>query len=373
MKKRISCAALALVTVLCVLSGCGAEKATTGEISIVKDTEFGNIYIEPSIDGFNALGFDFGDSVDVRFDSGEELKDVPYYSGYYVPVGELLLCGYPGYPHPVLARNYGDPTWEEFGASESTRLTVTLNEKGKYLQVQELYALNYSDERNDFDSDVIFANFRSVKGGNLKEGFIFRSASPCDDQHNRAAYADRLIEDAGVRFVINLADNDVKIEGYAAEDGFDSPYYYELYRNALVLPLALNANYRSDGFAATISEALLVMTEHEGPVLVHCLEGKDRTGFVCALILALAGGSAQEVIDDYMITYGNYYKVTKESAPDKYDAILGNVYDFMYCLCEVEKGADVAALDLKAGAENYLRRGGLTDDDIAVIEGYICK
>ena len=53
------------------------------------------------------------------------------------------------------------------------------------------------------------------------------------------------------------------------------------------------------------------MTEHSGPCLIHCVEGKDRTGFVCALMLALAGASAQEIIDDYMITYYNYYGITK--------------------------------------------------------------
>ena len=58
-----------------------------------------------------------------------------------------------------------------------------------------------------------------------------------------------------------------------------------------------------------------------------------------------------------MITYDNYYKVTKEKDPEKYEAILGNVYDFLYCLC---------------GAENYLRRGGLSDAQIEKIEAYLC-
>ncbi|MBR3439633.1 MAG: hypothetical protein IKH13_09055 [Clostridia bacterium] len=74
-----------------------------------------------------------------------------------------------------------------------------------------------------------------------------------------------------------------------------------------------------------------------------------------------------------MITYDNYYGITKENNPDKYNAILGNVNDFLYCLCEAEKGTDVNTLDIKAGAENYLRRGGLSDEEIAAVESYIVK
>lgn len=62
---------------------------------------------------------------------------------------------------------------------------------------------------------------------------------------------------------------------------------------------------------------------------------------------------------------------TKQSNPEKYEAILGNVYDFLYCLCGAEKGTDVESLDLKAGAENYLRIGGLTEEQIKLVEQFI--
>ncbi|MBR0508089.1 MAG: tyrosine-protein phosphatase [Clostridia bacterium] len=373
MKRTVS----VLLTVLLLagmLLGCSCKKnITTGEIGVVKDEEFGNVYLALSIEDFNALGFAFGDSVDITFDNGTKLEDVPYYSGYYVPVGELLLCGYPGYPHPVIAKNYGESTWEGYGMTESSRVTVTLREKGKYIDVQELFALEYSDERTGFESDTMFANFRVVNGGNLKEDLLYRSASPCDNQHCRAPYANRLAEEHGIRFALNLSDNETKYSGYVADPAFDSAYYDSLYREGNVLLLAMNANYRSDKFAETIANALFEMTKHEGPVLVHCVEGKDRTGFVCALMFALADGSAQEIIDDYMITYANYYGVTEEGQPAKYEAILGNVYDFFYCMCAAEKGTPVETLDLKAGAENYLRRGGLTDEQISAIESFLKK
>jgi hypothetical protein len=157
--------------ILPVFGGCSADKSvTTGEIGVVRDEEFGNVYIELTIDEFNKLGFAFGDSVNVSFDNGKSYEDIPYYSGYYTPVGEMLACSYPGYPHIVIARNYGAGTWEEFEMTDSSKVTVTLNEAGKYKDIQELYALSYSDNRDDFDSDIIFANFREVEGGKLKKG-----------------------------------------------------------------------------------------------------------------------------------------------------------------------------------------------------------
>ena len=347
------------------------KSVTTGEIGVVKDEEFNNIYLELSINEFIDKGFTFGDSIDVAFDNGETIKDIPFLSGYYVPIGALLACGYPGYPHVVIARNFGASTWEEYHMTDYSRVTVTLNEKGKYIDTEDLFSLKYSDDRKDFDSDIEFANFREVIGGKLERGKFYRSASPIDNQHKRAAYANQLAKEKKIKFFINLSDNETKYEEHVKAKDFDSAYYDSIYKKGNVLLLGMNANYRSDDFAKIISRALLEMTNHDGPVLVHCVEGKDRTGFVCALMLALSDAMADEIIDDYMITHANYYGVTKEEDPDKYEAILGFVNDFFYCMCDADKDKDVHSLDLKKGAENYLKKGGLTTKQIAKIEAYL--
>lgn len=49
------------------------------------------------------------------------------------------------------------------------------------------------------------------------------------------------------------------------------------------------------------------------PILIHCNEGKDRTGFVCAVLEALCGASILEITEDYMKSFENYFEVQKGS------------------------------------------------------------
>jgi protein tyrosine/serine phosphatase len=44
------------------------------------------------------------------------------------------------------------------------------------------------------------------------------------------------------------------------------------------------------------------LAETDGPVLVHCAAGKDRTGIACALTQHLAGVAEDDMLDDYLLT-----------------------------------------------------------------------
>ena len=44
------------------------------------------------------------------------------------------------------------------------------------------------------------------------------------------------------------------------------------------------------------------LAEADGPVLVHCAAGKDRTGILCALTHHVAGVSEDDIFDDYLLT-----------------------------------------------------------------------
>jgi protein tyrosine/serine phosphatase len=44
------------------------------------------------------------------------------------------------------------------------------------------------------------------------------------------------------------------------------------------------------------------LADTDGPVLVHCAAGKDRTGILCALTHHLAGVSEDDIVEDYLLT-----------------------------------------------------------------------
>ncbi|MBE6116958.1 MAG: hypothetical protein E7188_00235 [Erysipelotrichaceae bacterium] len=377
--KRIAAGMIACLALVSCAKEVPAEKPLSVEgLSVQHEQEFGGVYIEIAIDEFNALGFEYGDSVDVVFSSGYTLEDIPYYNGYYVDAGQPLLIAYPGYDYIKAAVNYGEDLWDtaELKAvrqeniwikatlDEHSTASIILREHGKYADIQEARDISYTDYRTDYPSDEAFANFRSICMGNIREGVLYRSASPCDNQHKRAPYVDRLIEEAQIHCILNLADNEVKIERYIQADDFDSPYFLSLYEADHVIPLALNMNWLSDDFAAKIAQGFIAMSETEGPYLIHCTEGKDRTGFVCMLVEALAGAEYREIADDYMLTYANYYRITEASEPAKYRTILEKNLDAMLRYVIGDENADPAAVDLSAGARDYLRRAGMSDEQI---------
>ena len=52
-------------------------------------------------------------------------------------------------------------------------------------------------------------------------------------------------------------------------------------------------------------QALAAIAEAGGPVVIHCMGGKDRTGLVAALLLRLAGASREEIGRDYSLSAEN--------------------------------------------------------------------
>jgi protein-tyrosine phosphatase len=68
------------------------------------------------------------------------------------------------------------------------------------------------------------------------------------------------------------------------------------------------------------AEALAAVADADGPVVIHCMGGKDRTGLVAALLLRIAGVSLEEIGHDYSLS-GPNLSVTLdawlESAPDE--------------------------------------------------------
>ncbi|WP_062201425.1 tyrosine-protein phosphatase [Demequina salsinemoris] len=64
----------------------------------------------------------------------------------------------------------------------------------------------------------------------------------------------------------------------------------------------LYARMLEDDAAARFVEAVTLISESDGPALVHCSAGKDRTGVTVALALALIGVERRHIVEDYVLT-----------------------------------------------------------------------
>ena len=169
MKRKRTAIILAVLAAILALAACGRKTAKqTFEFAVLQDTKFDAVYLDISIDDFIASGFHFGDSCDISFSNGLTFEDIPFFNGYYVRNGKPLIVGYPGEKYISVTRN-NQGLWTDGGLAAGDTATVTLQEAGRYRNVQETLSQSYSNDRGDYRDDVQFANFRALSGGELKE------------------------------------------------------------------------------------------------------------------------------------------------------------------------------------------------------------
>ena len=338
---------------------------TIKDYAVLHDEKFGGIYVDISIDDFNKQGFSFGDSLNVKLSNGYEMNDIPYYNGYYVDIGEMQVVGYPGYSYVNVCVNNGEDLWLKYNVDENIKITVSLNKKAKYLDIQEARDIHYTDTQGNIP-DIVFANFRSVYGGKLKNNILYRSASPVDNSHNRAPVADRLIKDAKINYIVNLSDDAEELISHIKKDNFNSPYFLSLYKSNKVIPLSMSMQFKSEEFSKKLVQGLTAMSEHDGPYLVHCVEGKDRTGFVIMILSGLMGATYDELVEDYMITYNNYYDINKDTDIKRYNVIKEKLFDVM--LKYVVQNDDLKNVNYEEAMEKYLISNGMSKETITKLK-----
>ncbi len=340
----------------------GSEKQTvTGKIAEIE--KYGHGSLDITIDDFmNKYGFEFGDTFDVVASNGFKLENIPFLDNYYVDRGEYMIRAYEGHKNIAICINYGK--FNELSKLEvGDELTISLNTKAGALALYEMNQLDRTNNRSDYSSDESFANFREIQMGKLGRGALYRSSSPINNEINRASYADKFLEANKVNAVLNLADTDEEIKNHLAKEDFNSPYYKSLLDKGHVKVNGLSVNYAGEDFGKKLTEGLKFFTSIEGPYHVHCNEGKDRAGFASALLASLMGGGVDEIIDDYMKSYENYYHLEKG---EKYDIIVNeNIKDMLRIIAGVDKSNDLTNVDLVAGAKKYLIKNGMTESELS--------
>lgn len=326
----------------------------------------GNVYLDLSPDALGDAGFEPGDRVTVTV--GDAEYTMPVGTGYsdvnpgemvlVVKGDEISLC--------VNLRSFAGQTGLD-EASVGTPVTISMAGKAACLRQYQARKLIYTDAREDYASDEIFCNFRPVNMGRLGTNILYRAASAVDNGRGRAALCDALYARAGIRTVVNLSDSGEGIESMLAAEGFASPYYKSLYEAGNVITSGtLGVDFTAESFRHMLADDLRAMSAHEGPYLIHCLEGKDRTGFAVMLLEALMGASYEEMLDDYMLSFVNYYHLEKDSS--QYTALLQSNARYLFrTFAGLEDASLPAEADYEQAAVQYLTDSGMTETEIAAL------
>ena len=384
-----------IILALCFTVSCATRVTTEPVVEEVKALEssvsdiqkYGNLVLSITKSDMDSINAEYGDVFTISFN--DQALQAPYCTSYSdVDLGNLVLRN--DGDVMILAINMGDFAstygiatkvtnpdktyewvFEEGKKLEDVTLSLVLSGKGEYRDQYLIHQLSRTNDRNDYSSDAVFANFREIVGGNLGDGALYRSSSPVNNEIGRAMYADKLAEENKINTVMNLADSSDAVEGYFKEEGFASPYYKSLYERGQVIALNMGVSFKTREFQAALVEGLTFLSNNEGPYLVHCNEGKDRAGFTSALLSALMGLSYDEIAADYMTSYENYYHV--EKGTEQYEAVKRSNIDSMLSFIAGVEADNLSSVDLSAKAEEVLLAIGMEKANIDTLKSKLSK
>ena len=380
MKKTLS-----LLLTLCLALSLTLPALAESPAATVADIQkYGNLVLSITGSDFLAQGYAYGDIVTATI-NGQDF-DMPVGSNYSDVDNGSMICRVVIKPDTnedtlLLAINMGDlatatgiATKEKIEADPGyvwnynvetpVSVTFAMKEQGGYYDQWVMHQLSRSENRADYPDldDAAYANFRAVTTTGMGEGKLYRASSPVNPEINRNKEADAAAAQAGVKTFINLADNAETMKGY---EGFAESYY----AGQNIVCLNLGVDFSAPDFRAGLAEGLRFIAAQPAPYLVHCNEGKDRAGFVSAVLEALMGATAEEITADYMVTFYNYYGV--QPGTEQYDVIAGS--NIQKSLSTAFGLSDFFAADLKAAAEQYLTGLGLSAEEIAAVQANLGK
>lgn len=166
-----------------------------------------------------------------------------------------------------------------------------------------------------------YGGYETIDGRRLVSGRLFRSAEPDRAGYDCAARFESLRLAAIIDFrsrveipcpergLPKLAHLRVAAEEDEGEDDAIAPHALERFRGlsqASEARAVMRDVYREmitgHQFLAMTGRYLHALAEAQGPTLVHCVAGKDRTGLAVALFHALMGVKPDAIMHEYLLT-----------------------------------------------------------------------
>ncbi|MFE9653452.1 tyrosine-protein phosphatase [Micromonospora sp. NPDC006431] len=237
-------------------------------------------------------------------------------------------------------------------------------------------------QRNPFPA---LFNFRDVggltghDGRTVRRGRLYRS-----DSLHRIDETDREMFTAlGIRTVIDLRrPTEVARDGRVpAYDGLTYRHIHPEHDDWAGIPYDPQESlprWLADRYAALaqtgtagLAEAIgLIADSATAPVVVHCVAGKDRTGIVCALTLAVLGVADEDIVADYALS---------TEASERFSAWVAAALPEAAqpprpYLASPAEAMTIFLTKLRAGhgsVEGYLHHAGLTDAQLTALRAHL--
>ncbi|MGC1210041.1 MAG: tyrosine-protein phosphatase [Micromonospora sp.] len=216
-------------------------------------------------------------------------------------------------------------------------------------------------------------------GRTVRRGRLYRS-----DSLHRIDETDREAFTAlGIRTVIDLRrpEEVAKAGRVPAYDGLIYRHIHPehpSWADVRYDPAQSLARWLADRYAALaqtgtagVAEAVgLIADSANAPVVVHCVAGKDRTGIVCALTLAVLGVADDDITADYALSteasarFSAWVTATTPAAKELPPPFLASPAEAMTLfLTELREGY--------GSVEGYLRHAGVTDAHLAGLRDHL--
>lgn len=118
--------------------------------------------------------------------------------------------------------------------------------------------------------------------------------------------------------------------------------------------------YIVDNYKENICKALrTIAAAPDGAVLYHCFLGKDRTGILSMLLLAIAGVAEDDIVADYQLTYTYLESYIHTHA----DSLWDTNAEMHYSLPQTMRTLINYIKEKYESVENYIRLTGITDSE----------
>jgi protein-tyrosine phosphatase len=231
-----------------------------------------------------------------------------------------------------------------------------------------------ADRHLDWDG---LLNARDLGGlptatGETRWGAVVRSENP--ERLTAAGWA--ALRAYGIRTIVDLRNEnergadtaprppDLVTVQVPLEDYDGEPEFWQEWRDTGLWATPLYYQVFLDRFPRPVAAAVTaIATAGPGGVLVHCAAGKDRTGLVSLMLLALAGVAAEHIVADHTVSYERLRPLwVRLGVVEQSTAIAKLVADRGTTL-EESLRATLAALDIEA----YLLASGVSADDLAAV------